>query len=78
MKHKNLKLAALIVLLGSQTILSDQFFDAMQGTIARMKLSAYPPDIEIEIPRYLCGTLEFTRAQEMIDYGYEKCKKVLG
>ncbi|WP_415408012.1 patatin-like phospholipase family protein [Sulfurovum sp. CS9] len=58
--------------------IADQSFDAMQGTIARMKLSAYPPDIEIEIPRNLCGTLEFTRAQEMIDYGYEKCKKVFG
>lgn len=29
--------------------IADQSFDAMQGTIARMKLSAYPPDIEIEI-----------------------------
>ena len=58
--------------------IADQSFDAMQGTIARMKLSAYPPDIEIEIPRNLCGTLEFNRAQEMIDYGYAKCNKVLG
>jgi predicted acylesterase/phospholipase RssA len=37
-----------------------------------------PPDIKIEIPRNLCGTLEFSRAQEMIDFGYKKCKKVLG
>ena len=58
--------------------IADQSFDAMQGTIARMKLSAYPPDIEIEIPRNLCGTLEFTRAEEMIDYGYTKCQKILG
>ena len=58
--------------------IADQSFDAMQGTIARMKLSAYPPDIEIEIPRNLCGTLEFTRAQEMIDYGYNKCKEIFG
>jgi NTE family protein len=58
--------------------IADQSFDAMQGTIARMKLSAYPPDIEIEIPRNLCGTLEFTRAQEMIDYGYAKCKEIFG
>ena len=58
--------------------IADQSFDAMQGTIARMKLSAYPPDIEIEIPRNLCGTLEFNRAQEMIDYGYAKCKEIFG
>jgi len=56
---------------------TDQSFDAMQGTIARMKLSTYPPDIEIEIPRNLYGTLEFTRAWEMIDYEYEKCKSVI-
>ena len=55
---------------------ADQSFDAMQGTIARMKLSAYPPDIEIEIPRNLCGTLEFNRAKEIIDYGYKKCHEV--
>jgi len=58
--------------------IADQSFDAMQGTIARMKLSAYPPDVEIEFPRNLCGTLEFTRAREMIDHGYKTCKEVLG
>ena len=55
---------------------ADNSFDAMQGTIARMKLSAYPPDIEIEIPRNLCGTLEFNRADEMITYGYKLCEKL--
>jgi len=51
-------------------------FDAMQGTIARVKLAAYPPDIEIEVPRNLCGTLEFNRADEMIAYGYKLCEKL--
>ena len=53
---------------------ADNSFDAMQGTIARMKLAAYPPDIEIEIPRNLCGTLEFNRAEEIIEYGYNLCE----
>lgn len=57
---------------------ADRSFDAMQGTIARMKLSAYPPDIEIEIPRNLCGTLEFNRVEEIIEYGYKKCQEILG
>lgn len=56
---------------------AEQSFDAMQGTIARMKLSAYPPDIEIEFARNLCGTLEFTRAEEMIEHGYKKCEEIL-
>ena len=44
-------------------------FDAMQSTIARQKLAAYPPDVTIEIPRNACGTLEFDRAAEMIELG---------
>jgi len=55
---------------------ADNSFDAMQGTIARVKLAAYPPDIEIEVPRNLCGTLEFNRADEMISYGYKLCEKL--
>ncbi len=55
---------------------ADKSFDAMQGTIARMKLASYPPDIEIEIPRNLCGTLEFDLAKKIIDYGYHRCEEV--
>jgi len=55
---------------------ADNSFDAMQGTIARMKLATYPPDVEIKIPRNLCGTLEFNRADEIISYGYDLCKKL--
>jgi len=54
---------------------AEKAFDAMQGTIARQKLAAYPPDIEIEIARNACGTLEFNRASEMIDLGYQKAKE---
>ena len=50
--------------------IADQSFDAMQGAIARQKLASYPPDIIIELPRNLCGTLEFDRADEMIEAGY--------
>lgn len=56
--------------------IADKSFDSMQGTIARMKLAAYPPDIEITLPRNICGTLEFNRAKEMIDYGYNKCDEI--
>jgi len=49
-------------------------FDAMQSTIARQKLAAYPPDVTIEIPRNACGTLEFDRASEMIELGRQKAR----
>ena len=56
----------------------NQSLDAMQGAIARQKLAAYPPDILIGIPRNICGTLEFDRADEMIQYGYDKAEQILG
>lgn len=58
--------------------LANQAFDAMQSTIARQKLAAYPADYFIEIPRNACGTLEFDLAAEMITLGYEKAQKSLG
>jgi NTE family protein len=51
-----------------------QGFEAMQSTIARQKLAAYPPDVVIDIPRSACKTLEFDRAAEMIALGYKKAK----
>ena len=54
---------------------ANKAFDAMQSTIARQKIAAYPPDIEIEIARDACGTLEFERTSEMIKLGYQKTKE---
>jgi NTE family protein len=51
--------------------------DAMQSTIARQKLAAYPADHVIEIARDTCGTLEFEKSTEMIKLGYEKAKLYL-
>lgn len=53
-------------------------FDAMQGTIARQKLAAYPPDRLVEISRSACRTLEFDRASEMIDLGFRQAAIALG
>jgi NTE family protein len=57
--------------------IANQAFDAMQSTIAREKLAAYPPDYSIEIARNACGTLEFDRAEEMITLGYTRTGEVL-
>ncbi len=43
--------------------------DAMQASIARCKLAAYPPDLLIEIPIDTCGAHEFYHADEAIDAG---------
>jgi len=57
-------------------VIANKSFETMQGTIARMKLAAYPPDIEIDIPRNLCGMFEFNMAKELIEYGYNTCKNI--
>ena len=48
---------------------------AMQDTIARLRLSAYSPDIVVEIPRNACGFFEFWRAEELIALGAERAAK---
>lgn len=57
--------------------IANEAFDAMQSTIARQKLAAYPADFNIDIARNACGTLEFDRASEMIELGYNKAEMVL-
>lgn len=57
--------------------IANQAFDAMQSTIARQKLAAYPPDHFIEIARNACGTLDFELASEMIELGYKKAQENL-
>lgn len=72
--QKNIEIEVRELDLGVYDI-ANQAFDAMQSTIARQKLAAYPPDYTIEIARNACGTLEFDRADEMIALGYRKAKE---
>lgn len=58
--------------------IASQAFDIMQSTIAKQKLTAYPPDHLIEIPRNACMALEFDRAEELIELGYQKTEELLG
>ena len=52
-------------------------FDAMQSTIARQKLAAYPPDLTIEIPRDVARTFDIDRAAELIELGREAAQAAL-
>ena len=45
---------------------------SMQDTIARQRMSAYSPDVMIEIPRNACGFFEFWKAEELIALGRER------
>jgi NTE family protein len=45
---------------------------AMQDTIARLRMSSYSPDVLVEIPRNACGFFEFWNAEELIELGRER------
>lgn len=45
--------------------------DVAQSALMRHTLAAYPPDILIEVPRSAARSLEFHRADEVIDIGQE-------
>jgi NTE family protein len=57
-------------------MIANKSFDTMQSNIAKMKLAAYPSDIEIDIPINLCGTFEFNKAASLIEYGYNLCENI--
>lgn len=46
-------------------------FDAMQGSIARQKIAAYPPDAVLDIPINLSSLLDFDKAGPIIEHGYD-------
>jgi NTE family protein len=50
---------------------------AMQDTIARLRMSSCSPDVLIEIPRNACGFFEFWRADELIALGRERASQAL-
>jgi NTE family protein len=51
--------------------------DAMQASIARCMLAAYPPDLLIELPINTCGAHEFYRAAEVIGIGEQWAERAL-
>ena len=45
---------------------------AMQDTISQLRLAAFAPDVQIDIPRNACGFFEFWRAEALIELGRER------
>jgi NTE family protein len=56
--------------LGSFEVMN-RTIDIAQAALMRHTLAAYPPDLFIEVPRSACRSLEFHRADEVIDIGQE-------
>jgi NTE family protein len=55
----------------------DLSIDAMQSLVTRYRLAAYPPDLLISVPRAACRTLDFHKANEMIDLGRQLAAEAL-
>ena len=72
---KKLSLPEPLVAQNSISLVANKSFETMQGSLARMKLAAYPPDVILEVPRNLCKMFDFQKSQELIEYGYKLCEK---
>jgi NTE family protein len=56
--------------LGSFEVMN-RTIDIAQAALMRHTMAAYPPDLFIEVPRTTCRSLEFHRAEEVIEIGQE-------
>lgn len=52
-------------------------FDAMQSLITRYRLAALPPDVLVTVPLSAARTLDFHRAEELIELGRQLTKVAL-
>jgi len=55
----------------------DKTLDTMQDALTRYRISGYPPDIMINIPMDVCNTIDFHKAEEVIESGRNVTKKIL-
>ncbi|MGU3653666.1 patatin-like phospholipase family protein [Mycolicibacterium sp. A43C] len=62
--------------LGSFEIMN-RTIDIAQAALARHTLATYPPDLLIEVPRTSCRSLEYHRAEEVIEIGQELASAAL-
>jgi NTE family protein len=51
--------------------------EAVSALLTRYRLAALPPDLLIEVPVDACGTLDFHRAEEMINLGRQAATAAL-
>ena len=52
-------------------------FDAMQSLITRYRLAALPPDVLVTVPLGAARTLDFHRAEELVELGRQLTKQAL-
>lgn len=55
----------------------DRSIHVLQGAVQRYRLAGFPPDVMIDIPLDVCGTMDFHRAAEVIEAGRIEARKAL-
>ncbi|MEZ5296860.1 MAG: hypothetical protein R2697_11495 [Ilumatobacteraceae bacterium] len=55
----------------------DLSLDTLRSVVAKYRLAGYPPDVLITIPRDAGGTLDFHRADELIELGRARTRAAL-
>jgi len=70
LEHADVDTIAAVPKLGGFEVMN-RTIDIAQSALARHTLAAYPPDLLIEVPRTVCRSLDFHRATEVIEIGYE-------
>ncbi len=53
----------------------DRSLHLMQATIRRYRLAGYPPDVLVDVPHDACGTMDFHRAESMIELGRQRASE---
>jgi NTE family protein len=56
----------------------DQSFDTMQRSLTQYRLGGYPPDVIIELPKNICSTFDFHKAEMLIELGRKAAEEALG
>ncbi|MFE3052080.1 patatin-like phospholipase family protein [Nocardia sp. NPDC059239] len=51
------------------TDVAQRAIDLMLAALTRQQLAAHPPDLVIEVPQNICGTMDFHRASPIIEQG---------
>jgi NTE family protein len=57
--------------------LLNKSFDMMQDRVAEFTLQQHKPDVLVNISRQACGTFEFYKANEMVEYGRRMMRTAL-
>jgi len=43
--------------------------DAMQSVVMGYRVAGFPPDVLVSVPKDACGSLDFHRAEAMVELG---------